>query len=279
MVGERTRSLYQRFLPEHSRRAFVWKYAQAVGGRRPRHFHAEPEINLLIRGSATFGVGAQTTTVSEGELLAFPPGQDHVLISGSPDLFLYAIGLNAAYAADVLSGEQGTIVPLHVRLGAADLAVVTRQASDIVDRAGVDQLGAELWSRVHWLSARSAPQTRPAPHVLTRRALRSLAGAPELGLEGLAQTLRAHPTDISRYFHRDVGVTLVRYRTRLRLLHVIELVDSGRYDLMEAASAAGFGSYSQCHRSFQSELGCAPRGFFAPDLRQSMQLAYEPCGN
>jgi hypothetical protein len=50
-------------------------------------------------------------------------------------------------------------------------------------------------------------------------------------------------------------------------------VDRGQYDLMTAASAAGFGSYAQCHRTFQSELGCAPRRFFS-ELRDQMQLAY-----
>jgi AraC-like DNA-binding protein len=279
MVGEKARSLLQRFLPAHSPRAFVWKYAQAIGGRRPRHFHAEPELNLVVRGSAKFGIGARTTEVSAGELIAFPPGQDHVLLAGSPDLFLYAIGLDAAYSAEVLGDKRRAILPLHVRLDRAELAAVTQNAAAIVDRAGADQLGAELWSRVNWAGERAAARACPSPHVLTRQALQTLAGTPELGSEAVTSRLRAHPSDVSRYFHRDVGVTLVRYRTRLRLLHVIRLVDSGRYDLMEAASAAGFGSYSQCHRSFQSELGCGPRHFFAPELRERMQLTYEPCGN
>jgi AraC-like DNA-binding protein/quercetin dioxygenase-like cupin family protein len=277
MVGEKARSLLQRFLPEHSPRAFVWKYAQAIGGRRPRHFHAEPELNLVVKGSAKFGIGARVAEVSAGELIAFPPGQDHVLLSGSPDLFLYAIGLDDAYSAEVLGEKRRTLLPLHVRLDRAELDAVVLNAGAIVDRGGVDQLGAELWSRVNWAAERAPARASPAPHVLTRQALRALAGPLELGSSTGAGALSAHPSDVSRYFHRDVGVTLVRYRTRLRLLRVIRLVDTGRYDLMEAASAAGFGSYSQCHRSFQSELGCAPRQFFASELRERQQLIYAPC--
>jgi transcriptional regulator GlxA family with amidase domain len=71
-----------------------------------------------------------------------------------------------------------------------------------------------------------------------------------------------------------MGITLVRYRTRLKLLHFIALVDSGRAQLMSAASLAGFGSYSQCHRTFQAELGCSARQFFFSDLRDGMQRAY-----
>ena len=68
-------------------------------------------------------------------------------------------------------------------------------------------------------------------------------------------------------------MTLARYRIRSRILSAIALVDAGGHDLMTAASLAGFGSYSQCHRAFQSELGCAPRRFFLSE-RQRMQLAY-----
>lgn len=43
---------------------------------------------------------------------------------------------------------------------------------------------------------------------------------------------------------------------------------------MTCAIAAGFGSYSQGHRIFQSELGCAPRRFFLAGERERMQQAY-----
>lgn len=266
-------ALFQRFLPDHSRRSFVWKYAQAIGGRRPRHFHSEPELNLVVSGSATFGVGNRVVRVNAGELLAFPSGQDHVLLGGSPDLYLYAIGLDAAYSAEVLS-TRDPVVPLHVRLEDEALASVVDRAAAIVDRASTHQLGAELWERVHWLGRRQAASSGFHVHVLTRRALQLIAREPELGLDGLAHEIGTHSSEISRHFHADLGMTLVRYRMRQRLLELIRLVDSGSSDLMSAASEAGFGSYSQCHRTFQSELGCSPRAFFSAGFRDSMQLAY-----
>jgi len=107
------------------------------------------------------------------------------------------------------------------------------------------------------------------------RTLQLLEAAPELGLEALAGQLRANATELSRHFHRDLGMTLVRYRTRLRLLRFIRAVDSGAGDLMTAAMAAGFGSYSQCHRTVHAELGCAPRQYFGSELREQIQLAYD----
>jgi AraC-like DNA-binding protein len=274
MAGSARRALFQEFLPDAGQHAFVWKYSQSIGGRRPRHFHGEPELNVIVNGSATFAVGDGVAVASAGDLLAFPSGQEHELLAASPDLYLYAIGLDPTYSADVLGPGREPVVPLHVRLGAGELATVIDRAAAIVDRPFIQQLGAELWQRVDWLARRAAPRTRKRTHVLTRRALKVMSAAPELGLQGLADALGVQPSEVSRHFHRDMGMTLVRYRMRSRLLDLIRRVDTGQRDLMTAASTVGFGSYSQCHRTFQSELGCAPREFFQSGLRERMQLTY-----
>lgn len=274
MVEDQRRALYQRFLPDGAEQAFVWKHSPSMGGRRPRHFHSEPELNLVVQGSATFGAGDRVIHLSRGELVVFPSGQDHVLLESSPDLYLYAMGMDRAYSTAVLTAARESIVPLHARLEPQELAAVTEQATAIVDRQGKDQLAAELWQRVHWLGRKATGHTGRGVHVLTRRVLQRLASAPQLSLEALAEDLQAHPSEISRRFHRDLGMTLVRYRVRLRLLQVIDLVDSAEHDLMTAAIAAGFGSYSQCHRTFHAELGCAPRKFFCSSWRQELQALY-----
>jgi AraC-like DNA-binding protein/quercetin dioxygenase-like cupin family protein len=271
MADSQTRALHQDFLPKSEAHAFVWKYSHRSGGRRPRHFHGEPEINLVVRGSATFGVGERTMHVRQGELIAFPSGQDHVLLDSSADLYLYAVGLDVDFSSQVLGGEPP--LPVHVKLG-AELESVLAKAADIVDRPRCEQAAAELWQRVHWLSRRAAGTESRSAHVLTRRALQLLNGAPQLGVAQIAKELRAHPSEVSRHFHRDMGMTLVRYRTRCRLLRFIALAGSGQEQLIAAAGAAGFGSYSQFHRAFQAELGCAPGQFFTAGVREQMQLAY-----
>jgi AraC-like DNA-binding protein len=180
--------------------------------------------------------------------------------------------LGARYSAEVLKGDSP--LPVHLSLRNKELDAIVCRAADIVDRPRSEQLGAELWERIHWFSRRSATPGGHTTHVLTRRALQLMRGSPELRLEVLAHRLRAHPSEVSRHFHRDMGITLVRFRMRHRLLHLIDLIDSGERQLMRAAAVAGFGSYSQCHRAFQSELGCAPRQFFSAGLREQMQLTY-----
>jgi len=280
-IGDMTsvrRAIHQGFLPARGQsRAFVWKYSPVNWGRRPRHFHIEPELNLIASGHATFGVGEAVVTVSRGDLLGFPPAQDHVLIEASPDLYLFAIGMEPTFSSDVLRAEPDDVMlPFRLRLAPDDFRSLVGRASAIVDRDGVDQPCAELWEQAHWLGWRCTTRPITAMHVLTRRSLSAINRAPDLELQSLSARLKTADSEISRYFHRDVGMTFAHYRTRLRLSRLIHLMDLRGTTLRSAAQASGFGSYSQCHRVFQAELGCSPRRFFQTGLREQMQQAYDP---
>src|SRR6476619_4877308 len=58
-----------------------------------------------------------------------------------------------------------------------------------------------------------------------------------------------------------MGVSLVRYRNQLRLERFVKIMDAGRSNMLEAARAAGFGSYAQFHRVFHSLRGTTPRAY------------------
>jgi AraC-like DNA-binding protein/mannose-6-phosphate isomerase-like protein (cupin superfamily) len=272
------RAIPQGFLPPRGQsRAFVWKYSPVNWGRRPRHFHGEPEFNLIASGCATFGIGERVVTVSEGDLLGLPPAQDHVLLEASPDLYLFAVGMEPAFSSDVLRAEPDDVMlPIHIRLPVDDFRDLVRRASGIVDREGMEQPCAELWEQAHWLTSRNASRPITSMHVLTRRAIAAVNDAPELELQSLATRLRTSDSEISRYFHRDLGMTFAHYRSRLRILRLIRLMEAGGTTLRSAARTSGFGSYSQCHRIFQARLGCSPRQFFHEGLREQMQQAYDP---
>ena len=67
----------------------------------------------------------------------------------------------------------------------------------------------------------------------------------------------------ARVFKSEMGVSLVRYRNQLRLERFVKIMDAGGSNMLDAALAAGFGSYAQFHRVFQSLRGTTPRAFFA----------------
>src|SRR5512142_1340759 len=92
--------LFQPFPMAGSARAQIWRHQWCY--HRPRHFHAEPELNLITSGTGTFGVGDAELPVRAGDLLFFKPGQDHELLVASPDFYLFALALEPALSDDVL---------------------------------------------------------------------------------------------------------------------------------------------------------------------------------
>jgi len=263
-------ALLQPFPMREASRGQVWTYCPTH--RRPRHFHVEPELNLVVAGTATFAVGDATRVVRAGELLSFAPGQEHELIGASRDLLLFAAGSSPALAASALDSGSALAGPLHARLASNDRDTLIARCANATGEAGRDDDVAELWHVAAWSCRRAELST---PHVLTRRALAALGADPRRCRGTLAADGRSHPSELSRHFRRDLGHTLVEHRARLRLLRFIELVDGGASQTA-AALDAGFGSYSQCHRVFRSTLGCAPRAFFEGALRRRMADTFAP---
>jgi AraC-like DNA-binding protein len=267
-------AIYQPFPIPTRARGQIWHHAPAT--RRPRHFHSEPELNLVTGGSATFAMGEKLLPVVRGDLLWWPPGQDHLLVDASPDFDLFVIGVTADFSMRVLAGppDVGCVGPIQIRLPTLALAeleaicVAPDSASDVL---AIERRVGDLWHEAHALRRAAAPM-----HVVTRRTMASLYQRPELGRSDIARLVRACPTEISRNFRNDMGMTLSAFRSRLRLLRFIEAMDAGATSLLAAALDAGFGSYSQCHRIFQRTFACAPRSFFDTPLRDRMQNAFAP---
>jgi AraC-like DNA-binding protein len=267
-------ALYQPFPIPGAARGHVWHHRPAT--RRPRHFHAEPELNLIAAGRAVFGFGESTVSVSTGDLLWWPPGQDHVLLDATSDLDLYVVGVTPAFSERVLAnhafGASGGAARLRL-----DSAALTRLRTACAgqtagaDAAAVERQVGDIWRDAHRLRART-----PDHHPLTVRALSSLLGRPDLNRGELARLIHGNASELSRYFHRDTGLTLVAYRTRLRLIRFIQLIEGGDHSFLAAAIDAGFGSYSQCHRAFQRAFDCAPRMFFETGVSEEMKGRFAP---
>lgn len=113
-----------------------------------------------------------------------------------------------------------------------------------------------------------APRSRNASALLTSPAhpivvgtLRLLAKDPSLVGKELAAELGLSVSRLARVFKEQMGMSLVEYRNRLRLERFDVLLDEGGDNLLEAALAAGFGSYSQFHRVFRAMRGVTPKRY------------------
>lgn len=235
------------------RRAQAWRHQPAF--RRPRHFHDEPEINLVTRGSCVLGVGDRRLLIERGQLAVLQPGQDHELLEATPDLGLFVFALRAEYAERALGSRRLTGLEVS-EVSAARLLGLEEELSALGalrDAVSGDARVAEMFAE--------AVDRAPKAHAISRRVLESLQADQSLSESTLARRLRTNSSGISREFRRALGVPLVEYRARIRLMRFIELVDGGE-TLSRAALGADFGSYAQCHRVFRRALRCSPREYF-----------------
>jgi AraC-like DNA-binding protein len=268
-----TATLYQPFPIVGAARGQIWHHHPST--RRPRHFHAEPELNLVTAGRGSFGFGAQAVDVAAGDLLCWTPGQDHELLSASDDFDLFVVGLTPDFSERVLGAEASATQrgPVLLRLSPEQLATMAPLC--LFPALHGDMVAKERAVGDWWRLAHSFREVRVAGHTLTRRSLGFVNERPDISRDEVARRSHASPGEISRQFHRDMGLPLSAYRTRVRLLRFIHLVDAGT-TFLHAALAAGFGSYSQCHRVFQSTLGCTPRVYFTSPVRRAIEDSYAP---
>lgn len=247
-------AVFQPFPMLPARRAQVWRYRPEF--RRPRHFHREPELNLIVEGSALLGIGSRLQRATAGDVVVFEPGQDHVLLEASDDLQLFTLaltpelwerrrGLEAGVGKSVGGLSQRALASATEALGAM---------SEITDLCVVETRLSELFSLLRGAAL--------GPSSVSRRAAQQALARPGASCSALASQLGTHPSNLSRVVTRELGVPLVELRSRLKLSEFIRLVDAG-HSFTRAALQAEFGSYAQCHRVFRRLTGCQPRAYFA----------------
>ena len=103
-------------------------------------------------------------------------------------------------------------------------------------------------------------RNRPARRLVTAT-VAMLAKDPAMGGKQIAARLDLSLSRLARVFKAEMGMSLVEYRNRLRLDRFAVLLDRGRTNLLEAALAAGFGSYAQFHRVFRALRHMTPREY------------------
>jgi AraC-like DNA-binding protein len=96
---------------------------------------------------------------------------------------------------------------------------------------------------------------------LATAAAKILAENPGLGGAEIAARMDVSLGRLAHVFKAEIGMSMVDYRNRVRLDRFTMLLDKGRRNLLEAALAAGFGSYAQFHRVFRALRHVTPREY------------------
>lgn len=85
-----------------------------------------------------------------------------------------------------------------------------------------------------------------------------LAARTDLGLDDLAQAAGVSAYHLSRTFRRVTGLTLSRYRTRLRLRRAMQRLAAGDRNLAGLAAELGFADQAHLTRALRAETGPHP---------------------
>jgi AraC-like DNA-binding protein len=155
---------------------------------------------------------------------------------------------------DAVVGAEAPAAPVRVD-GRVELAhrLLLRSEHDAAD--AVERL-------VHTLTAATRPRGSCVPgHAdLADRARQAiLAGDPESAdLVRLARALGVSPSHLSRTFRGHVGMTVSRYRNRVRISRVLARFEEGDTDLARLALTVGFADQSHLSRAVRAELGDSP---------------------
>jgi AraC-like DNA-binding protein len=96
---------------------------------------------------------------------------------------------------------------------------------------------------------------------LVTAAVALLAQDPAIDARAIARRLDVSVGWFTRIFKAEMGLSLIEYRNRLRLDRVDAMLAKGGMTLLQAALAAGFGSYAQFHRVFRGVRRMTPREF------------------
>jgi len=234
----------------------------------PHEVHLDPEeevgdrwsIAFVVRGSFDVAVGGERVQLGEGGVLLMRPGlrfRCHHAEHCPTDVCL-SIGLDAAVVADV---EGAWHRPgWSARPSATPrLAYIQRRVRDV--SAHDDRFQIERWALAALTAleadlgdatTRGRYAARQADVDAAAAVSRSIESSPELrrSIAERARDVDLNGAQLTRVFHRYVGVSPHVYVMRCRLARAAELLDAGR-SVSEACYGSGFENLSHFCRTFQ----------------------------
>jgi len=245
-----------------------------VGDIRPRaHRHAELEVNLVVRGTASYLLGDRRYALRSGTLTWLFPGQDHVLVDESADHELWWAVFRPALVVQIATTRHNRrlleedpvgqfsrrLDPGRVRrLGALFHEVQDAETvDDVVVNAGLAYLLSFAWRA--FLDSDDVVEGVDL-HPAVETVARILQADPDAGdLDTLARAARLSSSHLSRLFKEQIGVSISRFRNHQRLQRFLRIYGRGRRTTaLAAAHEAGFGSYAQFYRVFREQTGRSP---------------------
>ncbi|WP_063025234.1 AraC family transcriptional regulator, partial [Nocardia niwae] len=180
---------------------------------------------------------------------------------GEEERFAHPAGGDVCTAVTIAPGLwEGAANPRAVyvdaRIELAHHRVLAAARGGDIDYALTEELVRLVAIAAGWPS----PRPRPADQALAAAARAAIIdGAPEsAGLRSLATLLKVSPYRLSRVVSQHMGLSLTRYRNRVRVGHAIERLTDGETGLADLAAHLGFADQAHLTRTVREHLGHTP---------------------
>jgi AraC-like DNA-binding protein len=192
----------------------------------------------------------------EEEHFAHPAGGDQCTsISLTPALW-------RSMAGDAAQLTTSTVY-VDARFDLAHRRLLATFRTPDVDYAGAERLTGLIRHIVEQVIAAPTPSgasARPGDRTLIAAARDLIRDAhpAATGLLPLATHLSVSPYRLSRAFTRELGVSLTRYRNRVRVTHALDRLEAGETHLGALAADLGFADQAHLTRTTRDHLGHTP---------------------
>jgi len=251
---------------------------------RSPHWHAQVEVNFIVRGAVHYKMAEHDVALSQGEMCLFWGGLPHQMDTRSDDV-IYAgahLPLVHFFRLNLPSDVLGRLM-----MGATLVTAATDES---------DYHNFERWNR-YWRSGDAAMTQHAVSELLLRldrvrfepyrlvpqAAQRDDVASPfdqqssrnigrmcdfiaknfrdEIDCVDIAAAADIHPKYAMSVFRKSTGMTLNEYVNLLRLSYAQALLMKEGANVISVAMDSGFGSLSAFNKSFRKLAGMSPSDF------------------
>ena len=250
---------------------------------RSPHWHAQVEVNYIVRGWAHYRMSGHEATFSAGDLALFWGGLPHCLDDASEDL-VYAGGhlplvhffrlrlppevqAKLMQGATLVTGATDASDPVNF----ARWNNYARSGDPMKANVAVDELLLRI-ERIRFEPYTLLPDPRPvkdnggldhhtSPIVVRICEFIADNFREEIGSTDIAVAADVHPKYAMTVFKKFTGMTLNDYVNLMRLSYAQALLMRGDGNVLQVAMDSGFGSLSAFNKSFRKIAGTSPSDF------------------
>lgn len=211
---------------------------------------------LVRRGCFVHRAAGRTADVDPTVGYVSMPGDEEYFAHPAGGDLCTSISLSAKLWRSLAPDRPAPSLYVDARLDLVHRRFLAAAANGDVDYAVTEQLLALVATAL----SRTEPRSPRADRAMTGQARMAIqAGHPaSAGLLSLAELLAVSPYRLSRAFTRELGISLTRYRNRVRVSRALDRLEAGEPDLAGLAAELGFADQAHLTRTVRDHCGATP---------------------